>query len=185
MTDEPDFQRVLAELCPMIRAEGSRDFERVRNVIHEAFGRDVEALLVDRLRGSARYIPELALVAETDEEVIGHILLTRATLDELPDERRMLVLGPIGVLPEYQRRGVGRTLIGVALRRAKELGYRGVALIGHPTYYPRFGFLPGSRFGLRTTYDVPNDVFMALALTEGSLEGISGLLHFPAEFAGV
>jgi predicted N-acetyltransferase YhbS len=93
-----------------------------------------------------------------------------------------LVLGPIGVLPERQRRGIGGAMMHAALERAAALGFGAVLLIGHPTYYPRFGFAPASRFGLKTTYNVPDEVFMACLLRPEGLEGVSGMLVFPDAF---
>lgn len=154
--------------------------------VHEtAFGRPAEAELADRLRASSSYVPELSLVAEIDDKIAGHVILTRATIEERPAQEGMLVLGPVGVLPEFQRQGVGSALIKEGLRRASELGYRGVALIGHPAYYPRFGFQPGSQLGFTSTYKVPDEVFMVLPLAEGSLDELRGRVLFPPEFAGL
>lgn len=168
-----------------VRQERSGDKAAIFGVHEAAFGRSVEAELADRLRASASYVPELSLVAEIDREIAGHSILTRATIEERPDQIGMLVLGPVGVLPRLQRQGVGSALIAEGLRRARGLGYGGVALIGHPTYYPRFGFRPGSRLGFTSTYNVPDEVFMVLPLFEGSLQELFGRVLFPPEFAGL
>jgi putative acetyltransferase len=168
-----------------IRSETPLDASAIRHVHEAAFGGGAEALLAELLRKSASFLPDLALVAEVDGEVVGHVLFSRAAIEGLPDEKGMLVLGPIGVLPPQQRRGIGCALIQEGLRRAARMGFRGVALIGHPTYYPRLGFQPGTRFGLRSTYDVPDDLFMARPLSPGSLDGLSGTVLYPSEFAGL
>jgi putative acetyltransferase len=94
-------------------------------------------------------------------------------------------LGPMAVAPSRQRKGIGSALVRDGLRRCKALGYRVVVVVGHPTYYPRFGFVPAIRFGLRCEYDVPTDVFMAVELEPGALNGISGFVRYDDAFAGV
>jgi putative acetyltransferase len=89
----------------------------------------------------------------------------------------------MAVAPQCQRRGIGSMLVQEGLNRCAARGLDGVVVLGHATYYPRFGFVPAERFGLRCEYDVPSEVFMALALPKRSLEGISGLVRYHAAFA--
>ena len=169
----------------ILRTETPPDHAAVRRVHEGAFATAAEAKLTDLLRMSNSFVPELSIVAEIDGELVGHVILTHATIEGRPDVTDFLVLGPIGVLPEKQKMGVGSALMNDALQRASSAGFRAVALIGHPTYYSRFGFLPGARFGLRSTYDVPEDVFMVCPLIENGLDAIRGTLLFPAEFGSV
>ena len=89
----------------------------------------------------------------------------------------------MAVLPDYQRRGIGSALVHAGLRRCAEIGFGAVVVLGHARYYPRFGFEPASRFDLTSTYDVPDDVFMALALVDGALHGTTGVVHYDPAFA--
>jgi len=93
-------------------------------------------------------------------------------------------LAPVSVLPEYQKMGIGGQLIRAGHQKAKELGFQSAILLGHPEYYPRFGYKPASSFGIKTRIPLPSDdVFMAVEITEGGLKGVSGMVVFPAEFS--
>jgi putative acetyltransferase len=168
-----------------IRVEASADVERIREVNRQAFERVNEADLVDALRRSPAFIPDLSLVAEQEGRIVGHVLFSRVTVRSEHGEKELLALAPVAVLPELQRQGVGSRLIREGLERAASLGHRGVVLIGHPEYYPRFGFVPAARFGLRTEYEVPGEAWMALPLRPGWLDGISGLVVYPPAFREV
>jgi putative acetyltransferase len=121
-------------------------------------------------------------VAELDGEVIGHILFTVVTIEDADPLPRALGLAPLAVLSEFQRKGVGSALMHRSLERCCDLGYDAIVVVGHPQYYPKFGFLPASRYGLRCEYDVPEDVFMALELRAGALQGTRGLVRYQPEF---
>jgi len=139
----------------MIRAATGADAAAVDRVHREAFGRDEEARL-------AREVPaEISLVAVEDGELVGHVLVSRAHVDEAP----VLALGPIGVLPAWQRRGVGAQLMEVAIAEAEARGEPLIALLGHPWYYPRFGFRPARPLGIEPPFEVADDVWMALPLS--------------------
>jgi putative acetyltransferase len=114
-------------------------------VEERAFGMPDEARIVDVLRASEGFVPELSLVAEEGGAIVGHVLLSYARLGE----RRVLLLGPIGVLPERQRQGIGSALVEEGLRRAEERGEPMAVLEGDPRYYSRFGFLPAEGFGIK------------------------------------
>jgi putative acetyltransferase len=165
-----------------LRAEEPQDFEAVGRVNREAFGQDDEALLVARLRQSAAFIPGLSIVAEENEEVVGHILFTRVELDP-PTEVRVISLAPMAVLPEHQKKGIGSAMIRRGLEAAKELGEEVVALVGHPEYYPRFGFEPASRFGLTNPFPGTEEAFFAMALRE-EVDIPKGEVVYPPEFEG-
>ncbi|MBM6617450.1 GNAT family N-acetyltransferase [Bacillus suaedaesalsae] len=167
-----------------IRTEHPHDHQEVFNLNYKAFGkREDESRLIERIRKSDNFIPGLSLVAELDRKIVGHLLISKATLKDGNEETEVLVLAPIAVNPEMQKSGIGSALIEEGLRRSKELEYGLVFLIGHPSYYPRFGFKPGRdyQFDLKQ-YNVPNDVFMVKELREGDLLKVSGELLYPESF---
>lgn len=170
----------------ILRPERDTDPSAIREVHTLAFGRADEADLVDRLREHTGYVPELSWIAEAEAEgrVVGHLLLTpvRVESDQGGLAEGLLGLGPVAVLPERQREGIGSALIREAISRARDLGYPGIIVLGHPEYYPRFGFEPASRFGLRTHYPVPDPVFMAMPLQPDALRGYAGLVHYSEPF---
>ena len=166
-----------------IRQEEERDHDAVYQVVKTAFetmgkANGDEQDLVNRLRKSGAFIQELSLVAEQDGKIIGHILYTRMKIGE----HGSLALAPVAVLPEYQNQGVGAQLIREGHRMARELGHRSVILVGHPGYYPRFGYRPASQWKITAPFDVPDEAFMALELVEGGLKGVSGEIEYAKEF---
>jgi putative acetyltransferase len=148
---------------------------RVAEIHSEAFGRPDEAAIVAAVRDSR--VPTISLIADLDSQLVGHVLLSPVTL-EGRDDPRGLGLAPLAVLSSHQRRGVGRALVEAALQRARILGYGYVVVLGEPRYYGRFGFVPASRFGLRSVYPAPDEAFMALELRAGALHGAAGLVRY-------
>jgi len=133
----------------LVRQEQENDKNYVYKVVKEAFEHAEHADgdeqdLVNRLRKSEAFVPELSLVAEWKGKIIGHVLFTRIRIGNYVS----LVLAPLAVLPEYQGRDVGGKLIRAGHGRAKKLGFRSVIVVGHPTYYPRFGYSPASRWNI-------------------------------------
>jgi putative acetyltransferase len=167
-----------------IRPETLTDWNSIREINQQAFGRPNEAQLVDALRAWSSFIPELSLVAERDGVLVGHVLFTPAVV-EGAEEAALLALGPVAVRPEWQRQGIGGMLIREGLVRSTGLGYHGVILVGHPTYYPRFGFRPARAYGLESPFPVSDEAFMALPLRPGGLEGTRGTVVFPPAFSDV
>ena len=165
-----------------VRPETEADRAAVRAVNEAAFETDAEADLVEGLRGSG--VSLVSLVAEADGEIIGHILFSPVWLND-DASLNVMGLGPMAVVPNRQRKGVGSALLRQGLICCKNLGARAVVVIGHPEYYPRFGFAPASRYSLRCEYDVPEDVFMVAELEAGALNGASGLIRYHDAFAGV
>ena len=146
-----------------IRAERPGDHRPIAEVTTAAFGRDLEARMIDAIRDSDGYVPELSLVAVEHSTVVGHAILSYVGLERGPD--RLLELGPLAVAPEHQRRGVGTALVREALARADRRQEPLVLVLGHPAYYPRFGFRPAAEtFGVTTHYQAPPEVWMALPL---------------------
>jgi putative acetyltransferase len=166
----------------LIRAEEPRDRTAVHSVNEAAFDSPEEADLVDALRASAR--PVISLVAEAGGKVVGHIMFSPVQLE---GHARLAIMGlaPMAVLQEHQRKGVGSALVRAGLERCREIGCDAVVVLGHPEYYPRFGFAPASSYGLRSEYAVPDDVFMVLELKQGALEGVSGKIRYHEAFGSV
>jgi putative acetyltransferase len=175
------------EQAPLvIRPEQPGDAEAIRRVNDLAFGREGEAQLVDRLRRSNGFVPALSLVAEAGGQVAGHILFTKVHIIGSGGGRyETLALAPVAVLPARQRQGIGERLVRRGLADAGQLGYRSVVVLGHPAYYPRFGFRPAGQWGIKAPFPVSPDAFMALELVPGGLAGAPGTVQYPAGFAGV
>jgi predicted N-acetyltransferase YhbS len=173
-----------------IHQETPEDYDKVIVLIEKAFetleiSDHNEGKLVEKLRKATTFIDELSLVAELNGQVVGHILFTPVVIDNGVQQFHSLVLAPVSVLPEFQKMGIGEQLILAGHKKAKELGFQSVILLGHPEYYPRFGYKSASFWGIRTHYELPSeDVFMAIELTEGALAGASGMVIFPPEFGG-
>jgi predicted N-acetyltransferase YhbS len=171
-----------------IRKEESFDHNWVIELTEKAFetleiSEHNEGKLVDKLREAPTFIEELSLVAELNGQVVGHILFTPIIIDNGQQQFQSLVLAPVSVLPEFQKMGIGGQLILAGHQKAVELGFQSVILIGHPEYYPRFGYKPASTWGIKTHYELPSDdVFMAVELAEGALSNVSGMVIFPPEF---
>jgi putative acetyltransferase len=144
-----------------------------------AFETRLEANLVDTVRQTAA--PIVSLVADDAGKIIGHILFSPVTLSGQPDAK-IMGLAPMAVLPSEQRHGVGTALVREGLKQCEELGYGATVVVGHRDYYPRFGFKPAIRFNLKSEYDVPDDVFMALELTPNYLQDKSGTIYFHPAF---
>lgn len=169
-----------------IRTETVKDYPAVYDLNYNAFDkRNDESDLVNRIRASAEFIPELSLVAELEDGTIaGYLMLSQAEIRNGSDTCPVLALAPLAVRPDYQRQGIGGELIREGQRRAKKLGYGLILLIGHPEYYPRFGFVPAREHGLELTqYDVPDEVFMVCELRDGELRRIQGELIYPPAFS--
>jgi putative acetyltransferase len=146
-----------------IRAEAPEDRDAIAEVTSAAFGKQREARMVEAIRESDGFVRELSLVAERDGAIVGHVLLSYVGL--AGDSRRVLELGPMCVAPGRQRQGIGSALVREALRRADARGEPLVLVLGHPGYYPRFGFAPAAELGI-TPPDprIPSEAFMAIRL---------------------
>jgi putative acetyltransferase len=165
-----------------IREENNADQDAIRDVLKSAFPKDAEARLVDLLRHRRK--ASLALVAVADERIVGHILFSPVTVTRVPLGFRGLGLAPVAVRRDFQHRGIGSMLIREGLERCKQGGYDAVVVLGHPNYYPRFGFRTASAHGLGNEYGV-DDAFMVLGLRDGILDEINGLVRYAPEFREV
>lgn len=165
-----------------VRLETEADRSAVRAVTEAAFETPAEADLIDALRAGSTEV--VSLVAHRGDALVGHVLFSRVTLAEHA-QLRLMGLGPMAVAPRYQRGGVGSALVREGLAQCKERAVHAVVVLGHPEYYPRFGFVPASRYAIRSEYDLPDDVFMIVELQAGALNGVSGLIRYGQAFAGV
>jgi len=166
----------------LIRPENPDDYDVVYNTNKRAFKQDDEARLVEKIRKSSSYIPKLSLVAEKKGEIIGHILFSVIKIKAGGDAVPILSLAPMAVLPEYQRQGVGSLLVRKGLEEAKRFGYKIVVVVGHPDYYPRFGFAPAKGKGIKLPFNAPDEAFLGYELIPKALEEVTGVLEYPAEF---
>ncbi|OGM10618.1 GNAT family N-acetyltransferase [Candidatus Woesebacteria bacterium RBG_13_36_22] len=166
-----------------IRSEKPEDYQSIYNINKLAFNGEVEAKLVNNLRKTKGFIPELSLVAIKDDEVIGHILFSIIHIHTDTKNIPVLALAPMAVLPKHQKQGVGLQLVREGLIKCRELGYKAVILVGHPDYYARFGFSPANKKGLKLPFDAPSEAFMVYEIVPKILEGIKGMVVYPPEFA--
>ncbi|HSL45746.1 MAG TPA: N-acetyltransferase [Anaerolineales bacterium] len=170
----------------LIRPETTADISAIHQVNKQAFdGRDAEPGLVAAIRGSRSFIPELSLVAQENKRIVGHILFSRIHIASGEKEIPALALAPMAVLPEYQKRGIGSTLVKRGLEECRRLDHAIVIVLGHPTYYPRFGFSSQLAEPLDCPYGNCGDAWMALELVHGALNGIQGKVIYPSAFHGV
>jgi len=168
----------------VIRDEHPEDIAAIRRINELAFGQPAEADLVDALRAAGAVT--LSLVAVDDDgTVIGHILFSPVTIASEQGRSEAVGLAPMAVLPEAQGRLVGNALVHFGLERLHAAGHQAVVVLGHPAYYPRFGFRRASALGLRWDHDAPDEAFMALELVPGALHGRAGVVSFRPEFEGV
>ncbi|WP_436777358.1 GNAT family N-acetyltransferase [Yinghuangia sp. YIM S09857] len=160
------------------RPETSADIAAIRDVILAAFDTPYEAGIVDALRADTAWIDGLSIVTtDENDRVIGHALLTRCHIGDTP----ALCLAPCSVLPEYQNSGAGSAAIRTALDTAKDMGEYFVTVLGHPPYYPRFGFTRASLHGIGLTIEVPDDALMAMTL-DANHPLPSGTIRYAAPF---
>ena len=163
-----------------IRAEVPADIAEIRKVNLQAFPGPGEADLVETLRSKKATI--FSFVALCDSNITGHIMFSPVTLDPIQISIKGAGLAPVAVLPEFQRRGIGSLLIRHGIEQCKQAGYDYIALLGHPEYYPRFGFVPSVKYNIKCEYDAPVEAFMILELRAGALTGHSGTVKYLPEF---
>jgi len=166
-----------------IRAETSADHEAIKRVNDEAFRGEVEAKLVDAIRRSDRFVPELSLVAEEKGEVVGHVILSYVDLE--PGTRRVLQLGPIAVLPSHQGRGIGGSLVVEALRLAEEREEPFVLLEGNPRYYERFGFRRADEMGISPPVEAHGPQYFMMRPLARYDPAARGWAAYPPETFGI
>jgi len=166
-----------------IRQESSNDHKQVYNIHEQAFGQKEEPEIVERIRKGQFFVPELSLVAEMENQVVGHILYSKIKINCTP-EFECLALAPVAVLPAFQKQGIGKQLVRAGLKIAKDLDFEAVIVLGHKEYYPKFGFQKAATWSILCPFEVPDEHFMAIELKAGVLEGKAGTVVYPAEFMG-
>ena len=162
-----------------IRQEDASDVSKIRTVNMSAFGSASEADIVDVLRRDAR--AAISLVAEHEGDIVGHIMFSPVAVPEAP-ELRAMALAPLAVIPQCQRTGIGSALVRAGLDACRRWGAAAVFVVGHPSYYPRFGFAKASGFGFRCEFEVADSAFMVAELIPHVLDGQSGTVHFHEAF---
>lgn len=165
-----------------IRQESKNDYDEVYNVVKKAFetaehSDGNEHDLVDALRKSNSFIPELSLVAIEDSKIVGHILFTKIKIGKSEE----LALAPLAVLPEYQKQGIGSKLIEEGHKIAKNLGYHYSIVLGSENYYPKFSYIPAINYGIKAPFEVEDKNFMAIKLNDPKLK-IEGIVEYAKEF---
>ena len=171
-------------MAVVIREEAPNDANAIHALNVAAFKTDAEARLVTALRAHGRLT--LSLVAVEDSLVVGHAAFSPVTVSR-PDGSVLagIGLGPMAVAPSLQRHGIGTRLARTGLERLRAAGHPFCVVLGHPDLYPRFGFKRASGYGIRWERDVPEEIFFALELAPGALEGVSGVVRYSPEFAMV
>ena len=165
-----------------IRQENQKDYEEVYMIVKTAFETaehsdgNEQDLVVD-LRNSDSFIPELSLVAVKEDKIVGYILFTKIKIENHEE----IALAPLAVLPEYQKQGIGSMLIEQGHKIAKQLGYHYSIVLGSENYYPKFGYIPATQYGIQAPFDVANENFMAMKLNDTDIE-ITGVVQYAKEF---
>jgi putative acetyltransferase len=170
-------------MAETIRSERPGDEGGIRAVLEAAFGREAEAALVEALR--ARGALDVSLVAVEGERIAGHVAFSPVTAERNPRGVALTGLGPIGVLPARQGEGVGARLVWEGLEASRRRGIAGAVVLGDPAWYARFGFRRADTFGLACEFEAPPEAFMALALVDGALDELDGVVAYHPAFREV
>ena len=165
---------------PIIRPEAPEDVSAIHHVNKQAFGRENEAKLVDKLRN--RGVLTISLVAVQDGEIVGHIAFSPVIVETGRSSFEAITLAPLAVLPACQNKGIGSQLVGAGLEECRYLRHEIVVVVGHPDYYPRFGFVQAKANGLECEFEVPDEAWMALELRGCALARRRGTVRFQPEF---
>ena len=168
-----------------IRAETPSDHDAVFTLLCSAFGRENEAILVQKLRAAPDFDPDLSLVADYDGVIAGHILFSPIAIETKDGSSPALALAPLAVVPDLQRQGIGDQLVRHGLERCRNRGHGVVVVLGDPAYYTRFGFSPAGARHIKSPFPAPEEAFMVLELVPGALSGIAGMVRYPAPFYSV
>jgi putative acetyltransferase len=165
-----------------IREEQPEDIEAIRYVNQTAFGQHQESRLVDTLRANGGIL--LSLVAIHSSRVVGYILYSPAIISSGSEIIYGSALGPVAVLPELQRQGIGSELIVTGNQKMREADFPFIVVLGHSEYYPRFGFEPARSYGIKCEWDVPDNLFMIMVMDMelSRFRGISGVVKYRPEF---
>ena len=162
-----------------IRDERPSDIASIRRVNARAFGRDQEANIVDALRANGAVL--LSVIAVAADDVVGHVMYSPVTIGPVTGAG----LGPMAVVPERQRQGIGSDLVTTSLHRLRNAACPFVVVVGHPAFYPRFGFRPASAYGVSCEWPVPDEAFMVNILDALHVPALKGLARYRPEFSTV
>ena len=166
-----------------IREEEITDAKTIWDINVDAFESEAEANLVNALRKSGCTF--ISLVAETDNKAVGHILFTPVELTGTKNKLKIIGLAPMAVLRQYQNKSIGSKLVKTGIEHCQSKGYDAVVVLGHPNYYPKFGFVPSVTYGIKSEYEVPDEVFMILELVPNSLKDHQGIIKYHELFNSV
>lgn len=167
----------------IVRTERPEDYSEIYELVKIAFqtakvSNGKEQDFVNYLRASKDYVSQLALVVEENSKIIGQIMFTTTFIRSGDKKYQILLLAPVAVLVEHRGKGIGASLIIEGMKRAKDLGYQAVILVGDPAFYCRFGFKPTVDYGIRNTNNIPDEYVLACELIPSALAGIAGTIHF-------
>lgn len=165
-----------------IRSEKAKDYTSITQVNDIGFKRKAEGRLIKQLRKREEFISELSIVAKVDKKIVGHVLFTPVEIKDGNKTHKTLSLAPMSILPEFQKKSIGKLLIIYGLQKAKDLGFTSVTVLGHPSYYPRLGFEVASKYGIKSPFPAPDEAFLIIELKKGSLKNVKGQVVFPDEF---
>ena len=165
----------------IVRSETPEDIRAIDVVHLSAFEGESEAQLLSTLRGGSDFDPNLSLVAELNGRIVGHVLLSKVSLEREAWKTEVLALGPMAVVPSQSHRGIGVELINAAVTKAREYGTGMIVVAGHPDYYTHCGFVPATDCGLTSNLSLPDDALTVMELVEGSAKG-GGTVHYPEAF---
>lgn len=172
----------------ILRQEQRKDWLKVESLIQKAFEKEGlsdhrEQFLVSKLRNRSEFIPELSLVAEIENQIVGHVLLTKVSIVSKTNNYPTLALAPLAVLPNFQKKGIGSALMVEAHKMAKVMGFHSIIILGNPDYYSRFGYETLSRFGISLPFDVPEKYCLGAELVVDALKDKSGEVVYPIAFS--
>jgi putative acetyltransferase len=167
----------------IVRAETPDDHETIRRIVDEAFGDTITSAIVDAIRVSDRFVPELSFVAVSEGQSLGHVI--SSYVDVVPGSRRVLQVGPLAVVPSHQRRGIGTALMRQTIRIADERGEPLLLIEGNPAYYGRFGFVRADEHGIEMPPESHGPQFFMLRPLRAYDSTLRGRAVYPQETFGV
>jgi predicted N-acetyltransferase YhbS len=165
-----------------IRTEQKNDHNEIKKINDLAFGQENEGKMIESLRKTLGYNASLSLVAEIKNKIVGHILFYPIKIKNEKEEYAVLSLVPLAVHPQYQNKGIGINLVKRGIEKAKVTNFDIILVVGHPKYYPRFGFKPAINWEIKLPFDAPKDAVLVLELKDNALKNCSGIVEFPKEY---
>jgi len=166
----------------IIRPEEQKDFPILYKLNELAFNQEDESILIEKIRQSEIYVPELCLLAELNQQIVGHIVFSTNQIKVKNTIYASLALAPMAVHPDFQNKGIGGELIKAAIGKAKKMDYLSINVLGHPNYYPKFGFKKSTFWNIKCPFDAPEEAFMFIELQINSLVGKEGTVVYPQIF---